>query len=107
SGVPEGHRTHHGRGLCRPCYSRNYKAAQIHKWPLLKRRQRVCRKPDCGFCEDMRWLAETGATPHEWVTRMGSTSVALARRLYRHGLYEWASQVERLRNTEPNRRKAA
>jgi len=55
----------------------------------------------------MRWLAETGATPHEWVTRMGSTSVALARRLYRHGLYEWASQVERLRNTEPNRRKAA
>lgn len=57
--------------------------------------------------EDVEWLASNGIPPDQWPERLGTTTTALARRLYRYGRPDLARPVEVLRKRDWRKKVAA
>lgn len=85
---------HKARGLCRRCYGQELRAGTLERWPSLMAGWSMRRQDVVGYVE---YLRDTlGLEPEKWVADLGTTSVALARRLYRAGRPDLARLVERI-----------
>lgn len=93
--VRPGHRVHRARGLCTVCWYTEDRNGTLAEWTPRRPRPNVHTPDTCPFCEDVLWMAQTGASAWEMVRRLETTHLALERRLQRHGLHMLAAAVER------------
>lgn len=96
---------HKARGLCRRCYAQECRAGTLDRWPSLMAGRAIRRQDVAGYVEYLRDCL--GLEPEKWVAEMGTTSFALARRLYRAGRPDLARPVERINKQIRKRRRSA
>lgn len=96
---------HKGRGLCQRCYSRELRAGTLGDWPPLLPGVMSKRLEVVAHVEYLR--DELDLPPEKWAADLGTTTTALARRLYRAGRADLASPLERINKQNRSTRKAA
>ncbi|WP_166345002.1 hypothetical protein [Phytoactinopolyspora limicola] len=89
---------HYARGLCGTCYHREKRAGRLDQWPTRSVLFEV-------YVADLEWLVQTGESPEQWPTRLGTTAAALAKALYRHGRPDLARKVDRIAKRERGARR--